>query len=126
MLSKLKYCTPVFCLFLLLAYCTAAWAQDMQAIKQRMVERKPAIDALKNQGVIGEGMDGYLHIRQQAGNAAALVREENSDRRTVNRTIAQREGTTEDVVARKAAAKIINSSPPGHWIMKPDGTWYRK
>ena len=126
MLPKIKYLTPFFCIVMLIAFCCSVWAEDMQAIKQRMVQRKPTIDALKKSGSIGEGTDGYLHVRQAAGNAASVADAENADRRTVNQMIAQKEGSTVDLVSKKAAAIFIKNSPPGSWVQKPDGSWNNK
>jgi len=126
MLAKAKYFTPFVCILMLVAFCTAVWAEDMQAIKQRMVQRKPAIDALKSSGALGEGADGYLQVKQASGNAASVANAENADRRAVNQMIAQKEGTTPELVSRKAAQILINNSPPGTWVQKPDGTWLRK
>lgn len=126
MLPKVKYFTPIFCLLLFIAFCASAWGQDMQEIKQRMLQRKPAIDALKKSGALGEGADGYLHVRQATGNAASLAQSENADRRTVNQMIARKEGAPVEKVSGKAAETIIKNSPPGTWVQKPDGTWYKK
>lgn len=126
MLPRMKYSLPVFCLLVIIAFCTSVWAEDMQAIKQRMLQRKPTIDALKKSGALGEGADGYLHVKEAAGNAAAVAQAENNDRRTVNQMIAQKEGSTVELVARKASAFLINNSPPGSWVQKPDGTWHKK
>lgn len=117
----------VACLSFIILFASSVCAQDMQAIKARMLERKPTIDALKDQGIVGEGIDGYLHFRQQAGGGVAgVVRAENDDRRTVNAMIARNEGAAIDKVSRKAAQKIIANARPGHWVQKEDGTWYRK
>ncbi|MDW7773502.1 MAG: YdbL family protein [Desulfobulbaceae bacterium] len=126
MLCKVQYNTPIFLLVLIFALSTFAAAQDMQSIKAQMLQRKPAIDALKSSGAIGEGEDGYLHVRQAAGNAANIVQAENADRRKVNQMIAQREGAPVDKVAMKAAETIINKSGAGLWIRKGDGSWYQK
>lgn len=126
MLPKVKYFTPIFCLIMLIAFCTSVWADDMQAIKSRMLQRKPTIDTLKKSGAVGEGADGYLHVRQATGNAASVANAENADRRTVNQMIAQKEGTSVDQVSRKVAATIIKNAQPGHWVQKPDGSWYQK
>lgn len=117
----------LLCLPLMILCASSACAQDMQAIKERMLERKPTIDALKDQGVVGEGIDGYLHFRQQAGGGAAdVVRAENEDRRTANAMIARKEGVPIEKVSRKAAQTIIAKARPGHWVQRQDGTWYRK
>jgi len=114
------------CLSFIFLFASSVCAQDMQAIKARMLERKPTIDALKNQGIVGEGIDGYLHFRQQSGEAAGAVNAENEDRRTVNGMIASKEGTTVEQVSRKAGQTIIAKARPGHWVQKEDGSWYRK
>ena len=114
------------CLSFLLLFAFSAAAQNMQEIKGRMLQRKPTIDSLKGRGIIGEGVDGYLHVRKQAGNAAAVVQAENQDRRAVNGIIAKREGAGVEQVAKKVAQKLINVSPSGHWIRGKDGNWYQK
>jgi uncharacterized protein YdbL (DUF1318 family) len=116
----------LFCLSLVFLFAASVCAQDMQALKSRMLERKPTIDALKNQGIVGEGIDGYLHFRQQSPGDAGVVNAENQDRRTVNGMIASREGTSIEQVSRKAAQKIIANARPGHWVQRGDGSWYRK
>lgn len=126
MLPRVKYLTPIFCLTMIIVLCAAAWAADMQAIKSQMLQRKPTIDALKKSGALGEGADGYLHVRQAAGNAANVANAENADRRKVNQMIAQKEGTTVDQVSRKVAATIMKNAKKGHWVQKPNGTWYQK
>ena len=126
MLQRVKVFTPIFCLIMLLVWCASLQAADMQAIKAQMLQRKPTVDALKKSGAVGEGADGYLHVRQAAGNAAAVAKAENDDRRAVNQMIASKEGTTVDQVSRKVAATISKNAQPGHWVQKPDGTWYQK
>ena len=91
-----------------------------------MLNRKPTIDALKNKGLVGEGTDGYLHVRQSGDNAEAVVNAENGDRRTVNEAIARKEGTTVEKVSSKVAAKLIETAQPGQWLWKGDGTWSKK
>ncbi len=106
----------ICCLSFLFLFVSSASAQNLQAIKSRMPERKPTIDSLKNQGIVGEGVDGYLHVRQNKSNATGVAQAENADRRAVNETIAKREGANVDKVSRKLAAKLIEVARPGHWI----------
>lgn len=126
MLPKIKNITPIFCLFVLFVFCASAWAGDMQKIKAQMKDRKPSIDALKDSGALGEGADGYLQVRKNQGNAAAIVKAENADRMTVNKIIARQQGTTVDLVSKKVAATIRKKAKKGHWLQKPDGTWFQK
>ena len=116
----------IFSLSILLLMVSVAGAQDMQAIKAKMLNRKPTIDALKNQGAIGEGVDGYLHVRQNKGNAQQVVNQENADRRAVNGIIAKKEGAPLEKVSRTVGAKLVQGSKPGHWIKKGDGSWSQK
>ena len=116
----------ILSLLLLGAFVTSLWAQDMGALKVQMQNRKPTIDALKGQGVIGEGFDGYLHVRKAQGNAQQVVNAENADRRAVNTIIAKNEGAPVDVVSKKLAAKLYSVAPAGHWFKKQDGSWQQK
>ncbi len=118
--------TLVFSLFLIVLLATVAGAANMQAIKARMLERKPAIEALKKSGSVGEGADGYLHVRQAAGSAAAVVKAENTDRRTVYQSIAKQQKTAVETVAQRRGIKLFGMAAPGHWLKKKDGTWFRK
>ncbi len=101
-------------------------AQNMQEIKGRMLSRKPSLDALKDKGIVGEGVDGYVHVRSNSGDAQNVVNAENADRRTVNEIIAKKEGAPVEKVSRTVAVKLIEGSKPGHWIRKADGSWYQK
>jgi uncharacterized protein YdbL (DUF1318 family) len=119
-------CALIFSLFLIVLLAAVAGAADMQAIKANMLDRKPTIDALKKSGSIGEGADGYLHVRQAAGNAAGVVKAENDDRRTVYRSIADQQKTSIETVSRRRGLQLFGRAAPGHWLKKEDGTWYRK
>ncbi len=125
-LSKKAHSCLIFSLSFFFLLVSIASAQNMQEIKSRMVNRKPTIDALKNQGFVGEGVDGYLHVRNNSGNAQNVANAENADRRTVNGIIAQREGATLDKVSRAVGAKLVQSASPGQWIMQANGAWVQK
>ncbi|MFZ5799026.1 MAG: DUF1318 domain-containing protein [Desulfobulbus sp.] len=113
------------CLPLLFLFTTTVNAQNMEDIKARMLSRKPTLDAMKASGAIGEGNDGYLHVRQP-GADAKVVNEENADRRTVNSMIAEKEGTSAEQVSRAAAKKLRDFAAPGQWIQSNDGKWLKK
>lgn len=110
------------CLFL---FVSAASGQNLQQIKAQMQQRQAAINALKDQGAIGEGVDGFLHVRNNTGNAQQIVNAENQDRRTVNNAIAKKEGTTVEDVSKTLAVKLIQNARPGHWIWR-GGSWQQK
>ena len=125
-LHKEKQCILIICLSFLFVFVSQVGAQDLEEIKNRMLNRKSTVTAMKNKGVIGEGNDGYLHVRTADGKAQQIVAAENNDRRMVNAVIAKREGTTVDNVSRKLSVKMKEVPAPGHWLQKGDGTWYRK
>ena len=108
--------------FIFLAGFSAA-ADD---IKGRMLERLPVINALKEQGVVGENNQGLLEFRKQAKAHGELVVAENRDRRAVYRMIAERQKTKPELVAKQRAAQIAEKEPAGHWLQDPGGKWYRK
>jgi len=116
----------LMCVSFLFLFASSVCAQNMQAIKAQMLERKPTIDVLKDKGIVGEGNDGYLHFRQKSDKDNPVVNAENADRRKVNEAIAKKEGTTVDQVSKKVAVTIIANSKAGHWVQKEDGTWYQK
>ena len=126
MLPERKYTAFTFCLVLIMLLSVTAWAQNMNAIKAQMLERKSTIDALKSKGVIGEGSDGYLHFRQDFKDAKRVVKAENNDRRVVYTDIGKNLGTTAAKVGQSRAIKLAELAAAGHWIKKRDGTWIRK
>lgn len=104
----------------------AVSAQNMDAVRQRMVERLPQIDAQKVAGTLGENNGGYLTVRESSTAAGALAAAENQDRRLVYAEIARRTGATGEAVGQARARQIVAQSAPGIWLQRPDGEWYRK
>ena len=96
------------------------------SIKDRMLERIPAINALKDKGVIGENNRGYLEYRSADKPEQQLVNDENSDRKAVYQSIAQQQKVGSVLVGQRRAKQIADIGQKGHWFQKPDGTWYQK
>ncbi len=103
-----------------------AWAAGADDIKERMRQRLPAINALKDQGVIGEDSQGYLQFRGSDQSQKDLLAGENQDRRAVYQAIAKKEGADAGLVGKRRAQQIEEIGKTGHWFQKPDGTWHRK
>jgi len=103
-----------------------AWAAGAADIKERMRQRLPAINALKDQGVIGEDSQGYLQIRGSDQSQKGLLAAENQDRRAVYQAIANKEGVQPGLVGQRRAQQIEEIGKAGHWFQKPDGTWRQK
>lgn len=105
---------------LLFSTITTAWAQD---IKARMRARLPELVALKAAGVIGENNQGYLTVLKAPSDKEALVKAENSDRRTIYAAIAKKQKTTPALVGQRRALQIAAKAVPGTMIQGRDGQW---
>ncbi len=95
-------------------------------IKERMAERIPVIDALKNQGVIGENNKGFLEYRTDNKPQQQLIAAENKDRALVYEAISRQQGAAVTLVGARRAKMIEENGQAGQWFEKPDGTWYEK
>ena len=111
----------VFSLFTL-----QAWAAGADDIKERMRQRLPAINSLKDQGSIGEDSQGYLQFRGKDQSQKDLLAAENQDRRAVYQEIAKKEGAQPGLVGQRRAQQIEEIGKTGHWFQKADGTWHQK
>jgi hypothetical protein len=105
----------------------AAQAQNLAAVKSRMEQRVPAIDALKDRQVLGENNRGLLEVRGQAtGPERQIMSDENSDRHSVYVDLARQTGSTPEVVGRQRAQQIAIRSKRGVWIQDSNGEWRQK
>lgn len=96
------------------------------SVKERMLGRIPAINALKDKGLIGENNKGYLSYRSADKPEQNLVNGENKDRESVYQAIAQKQKVDIGLVGQRRAKQIADLGKKGHWFQKPDGTWYKK
>jgi len=121
---RVKWSVLIFIgMFLAAVFLTA----EDPALKARFLQRKPAIDALKNQEKVGENNVGKLVARGQLNaNENEMVNAENADRETVYQEIARGLNITSQEVGKRRALQIANLAGPGHWLQHPDGHWYRK
>jgi len=99
------------------------WAQNL---KERMKERLPEIVELKARGIVGENNQGYLELRPGKSEKEAVVAAENKDRRTVYEGIAQKTGTTAQLVGERRALQIAEKAEAGEWLQDKAGKWYQK
>lgn len=114
------------CLALCAFTATVVAAESAADIRRRMEQRLPQLDAAKAKGAIGENNRGYVEVREAAGNAAAIVAEENRDREAVYALIAQQTGASSDSVGRARAKQIAASAGPGVWVQDERGAWRKK
>lgn len=102
-------------------------ADDLAAVKSRMHQRHPRIEALKSRGVAGENNRGFLDIRGQADGAASeLVSEENKDREIVYATLAQQTGASPAQMGKARARQLAQRAKPGEWLQDESGDWKKK
>lgn len=125
-----------------------AWAEpDKEQLKVQFRAREDELRQLKKQGTVGETVEGYVEA-VDAGAAgdqkiAALVSEENRDRRALYQILADEinkehpqaavKATTETIATRNAARNIEHATPEeflrvgkGHWIRVKDFPRYQK
>ncbi len=87
-----------------------------------------ALDDAKQQGLLGERLDGYLGLPKPSvsPDVVSVMKDINNKRRDVYRKIAKKDGTTLQVVEALAGKKAIAKTPSGQFIMQPNGTWTPK
>jgi uncharacterized protein YdbL (DUF1318 family) len=121
---KTRLCILFAALCLLAA---PAFAESAAAIRGRMEQRLPQIDALKGKEVLGENNRGLLEERTAGtAGAAAIVADENRDRESVYALLAQQTGATPDSVGRARAKQIAANSKAGVWLQDESGAWKKK
>jgi uncharacterized protein YdbL (DUF1318 family) len=88
----------------------------------------PQIEAAKDQGVVGERIDGFLGIVDGGADAALtrLVQDTNNKRRTAYDDLASQTGTSSQQVGRVSGEKLIAATEPGEYFMDDSGRWQQK
>ncbi len=101
-------------------------ATSVKEVKARMIARIPAINGLKNKGIIGENNQGFLEYRSGSKVQKELIDAENADRALVYRIIGKKQGAPPALVGQRRARQIALKGKAGQWFQKPDGSWYKK
>ncbi|HBM16590.1 MAG TPA: DUF1318 domain-containing protein [Lentisphaeria bacterium] len=109
-------------LSLMLSVVVTAYSDD---IKDRMSQRLSQLIALKDKGIIGEDQNGYLAFVGSSKEGQAIVDAENADRKTVYQMIAEKTGTTLQIVGKQRAIQLAQNETTGHYIQK-NGKWVKK
>jgi uncharacterized protein YdbL (DUF1318 family) len=122
-----RFLITALVLISLIAAVSPVHAQDLNAIKARMEQRLPSLDALRKKGAIGENNRGLTEVRQNVDNASAVASAENSDREAVYAAIAKQQGgVSAEQVGRARARQIAANSAAGVWLQRDSGEWYQK
>ena len=99
---------------------------DEAALQKRFKARYAQIQQLKTDGMIGETSEGLVEfVDKKDPKATKLVEEENADRKALYKLIAEKEGITADVVAKRAAKRNFDRAKTGEWL-KEGGKWKKK
>lgn len=90
----------------------SAWALDLQQAKQ--------------QGLVGEQLNGLVGVVQGSGEAKAVADDINRKRLASYQDIAKRTGTSLTVVQSRAGQYNIERTQSGYYIQLADGNWRKK
>jgi uncharacterized protein YdbL (DUF1318 family) len=96
------------------------------SVKDRMLARIPAINSLKDKGLIGENNQGFLEYRTGEKPQQDMVNAENQDRNTVYQAIAQSQKVDSVLVGQRRAKQIADNADKGHWYQNSNGSWSKK
>lgn len=77
----------------------------------------------RSQGAVGEKADGYVVALKSTPDVQNLVSEVNNRRRAEYERISKENGQPLDVVAKLAAAQVIQGLPAGAKYQGADGSW---
>lgn len=115
---------------------------EVVAAYKEMGARLPEIDRLRDSGVVGEGKNGLLVVREEKGITAAdkhLIAAENENRKTVmngmakaivriNRVPENAQNIRQVMpqAVEQFASVRRSSAKKGWWVQEPDGNWIRK
>jgi uncharacterized protein YdbL (DUF1318 family) len=118
---------PFFVLFAL--YCIPSLpANNAETIKQNMLKRRPRIQELKREGLIGENHEGYLAVVDKSLPAADknILDDENKDRKEVYEAIAKQQGSNARTVGQLRAKRIFEQARSGEYLKSEGGSWKQK
>ncbi len=80
----------------------------------------------KAQGLVGEQLDGYIGIVEDAPGVKRLVDDINLQRRQLYRDIARKNGAPLSAVEKLAGQKAIDRAASGEIVQSPNEGWVRK
>jgi uncharacterized protein YdbL (DUF1318 family) len=111
-----------------LSFLLVPFAQADSSFATSMKERLPEVIKAKGEGTVGEGVDGFLHIREENASAQLekMVGQENKDRKSLFASLAKKTGGSSVAVAQKFAKAMIGKGKKGHWFRSSKGTWKKK
>jgi uncharacterized protein YdbL (DUF1318 family) len=104
--------------------------EPLDDIQNRMKARYMALQALKDEGKIGETADGWVEAVGEEYAEDKVIKEithdENTDRTELYKIIARRTDTTPEEVGRQNALRIFKKAEPDEFFKGRDGNWRQK
>ena len=115
------------CLFVVLTsfllFSTIVSADD---ITERMTSRRPVIEALKKEGLLGENNKGYLEFVTTNQKQKDVVDAQNEDRKKGYEIVSKKQGVSIEQVAKIRSAYYAKNAESGEYIQDASGKWIRK
>lgn len=115
---------------------TEVTTPKIRALIQSMKERFPKIKPFFEKGNVGEGNDGFIHIRNETGlnlkeksTLRSLHKDENNDRKNLYAEVAKAKDIKSSQIEKIQgvfARKWIKEALPGWWIQEESGEWVKK
>jgi uncharacterized protein YdbL (DUF1318 family) len=115
-------------LFVVCAYAQEDLGPQVQAAVNNRISRKSLLASWEAKGVIGENRMGLVEIRNSSAadaQARQLVTEENNDRMTIYRSVAEKNGAPLQGTQEANAARLQQDAPAGTPIETAQG-WVNK
>ncbi len=108
--------------------CRKVLPAKVQAAVERRRDRRPELLSYEEQGILGEGADGFVAVRQTNASSAAveLAQAENSDRQAIYVHVADKNGASFQETGKIFAQRIQSDAPSGTPIETVSGAWKKK
>ncbi len=84
------------------------------------------LDEAKQQGLVGEQLNGLLGLVKSDPAASKLIESVNKKRQSHYQQLADKNGISYSQVANRAGAVAIQKTSPGHFIQNNAGQWVKK
>ncbi|MBS8239529.1 DUF1318 domain-containing protein [Marinobacter lipolyticus] len=102
-----------------------ALGMTTSALAMGLDEAKQKLDAVKQQGLVGETPTGYLDVVRPEAEAREVVEAINTARRDEYTRIAEKHGIPVTQVETVAGQKAVEKTPSGQFVLV-DGQWVKK
>ncbi|CNH50118.1 Uncharacterized protein conserved in bacteria [Yersinia aldovae] len=84
------------------------------------------LEQAKQQGRVGETLNGYLAAVKKDAETLALVEQINIARTEKYQEVAQKNHISTEDVAKLAGQKLVNRAAPGEYVRGINGQWMRR